>query len=229
MFACAGGSGSGGHLTVFAAASLTAPFSDAQPSLPAGLSVTYNFAGSQQLAQLLEQSAPADVVATADMVTMQHLVDEGIVEQPVVFARNRLEILVAAGNPDHVESLADLARPDVTVVLCDEAVPAGRYASQVLRRADVEVTPKSLEPDVKSAVARVLAGEADATIVYATDVRDAGTRAAGVEIGPDDNIVAEYPIAIVKATTQHAAANRFIEAVRSGAVRDALRAHGFEV
>src|SRR2546421_717981 len=101
-----------------------------------------------------------------------------------LFARNRLEIIVAPGNPKGVRGLADLAREDITVVLADGSVPAGAYAAQALSRADITVTPKSLEADVKAAVARVTGGDADAAIVYATDVHAAGGRAAGVEI-PD--------------------------------------------
>lgn len=228
--ACSSGSATAGRpVTVFAAASLTDPFTDAKPALLPGLDVTYDFAGSQSLVQAVEQHAPADVIATADMVTMQTLVDDGLVERPVVFARNRLELLVRPGNPKHVEQLADLARPDLTVVLCDKTVPAGNYSAQVLARADVQVDAKSFEPDVKSAVQRVVSGEADATIVYVTDVRAAGDRGTGVTIPDSDNAVAEYPLAIVKATAHRDAAAAFVEQVRTGAVRDALRARGFDV
>jgi len=215
---------------VFAAASLTEAFGAAGTALHAAqprVEVTFDFAASGTLVAQIEQGAPADVVATADMTTMQKLVDAGLVDGPRVFARNRLEIIVAPGNPKGVRGLADLAREDITVVLADGSVPAGAYAAQALSRADITVTPKSLEADVKAAVARVTGGDADAAIVYATDVHAAGGRATGVEIPDGQNVVAEYPIAIVKATTHRAAAQSFIDSVVSGSGRNALEQYGF--
>ena len=121
-----------------------------------------------------------------------------------VFARNQLQILVAPGNPLGIASIADLARPDLKVVLGDESAPAGRYAAQALRAAGVTVAPVSREADVKAAVAKVTLGEADATIVYVTDVIAAGARGQGVPIADAQNVVAEYPIAVVKTTGNHA-------------------------
>src|SRR4051794_35232592 len=162
-----------GPLLVFAAASLTEAFDDEKDTLHGeqpGLAITYNYAGSGTLVTQLQQGAPADVIATADIASMQQLVGAGLVETPTVFAHNQLEILVAAGNPKNIHAVEDLARADVTAVLADSSVPAGKYAAQVLSNARIRVTPKSLETDVKSAVARVMSGEADAAIVYATDV-----------------------------------------------------------
>lgn len=231
----AAGSSSGsksisGSVTVFAAASLTEAFGDEKAALQAeqpGLNLTLNFAGSGTLVTQIQQGAPADVIATADTASMQKLVDAGLVEPSTVFAHNKLAIVVAAGNPKDVHALDDLARPDVTVVLADPSVPAGTYAAQILTKADVAVTPKSLETDVRSAVARVTSGEADAAIVYATDVRAAGGQATGVEIPDDLNVVADYPIAIVKATTHHDAAAAFVDAIAKGSGREALVARGF--
>jgi molybdate transport system substrate-binding protein len=219
-----------GPVLVFAAASLTEAFGHEKAALESeqpGLSVTLDFAGSGTLVTQIQQGAPADVIATADMASMQKLVDGGLVETPIVFAHNRLEIIVAAGNPKGVHSLADLARADVTVVLADPSVPAGKYAAQTLTRADVTVAPKSLETDVKSAVARVTTGEADASIVYVTDVKAAGSKASGVAIPDSQNVVADYPIAIVKATTHHDAATAFVEAVIHGSGQEELRTSGF--
>jgi molybdate transport system substrate-binding protein len=229
---CGGDDGAGGGasaplpVTVLAAASLTAPFQAAQAELP-GLAITYSFAGSGALAAQIQSGAPADVVATADVATMQALVDAGLVEAPVVFARNRLEILVAPGNPHHIEGLADLAASDLTVVLADDAVPAGRYAKAVLDRAGVTVHPASRELDVKAATAKVTSGEADATIAYATDVVAAGSRAEGVEIPAAQNVVAEYPIAVVAGAAHGQAAEAFVRSAVDGKVRDALDDQGF--
>lgn len=219
-----------GTITVLAAASLTEAFTAAQTALHAeqpGVDVTFSFGASGTLVAQVQQGAPADVIATADTSTMRTLVDAGLVEPPVVFARNRLEIIVAAGNPKGIHDLADLGRTDISVVLADPSVPAGKYAAQVLTAADVTIAPKSLEGDVKAAVARVTSGEADAAIVYATDVRAAGDRATGVEIAGRNNVLAEYPIAIVKSTRNRTAAQRFVEFMTKGAGRTALEHAGF--
>jgi molybdate transport system substrate-binding protein len=222
-----------GSVTVFAAASLTGAFTDIGAGLGAGdpgLTVTCSFAGSGALVAQIQQGAPADVVATADNASMARLVDTGVVEAPTIFARNRLQILVAPGNPFGIASLADLARSDVKVVLGDESVPAGRYAAQALQAAGVAVAPVSKEADVKAAVAKVTLGEADATIVYVTDVTDvtaAGAKGQGVAIPDAQNVVADYPIAVVKATGNHAGAIAFVDEVVHGSGQAALRARGF--
>ncbi|HEX3623466.1 MAG TPA: molybdate ABC transporter substrate-binding protein [Acidimicrobiales bacterium] len=219
-----------GSVTVFAAASLTEAFQDVQAGLrtsdPA-LFLTYDFAGSGALVAEIQQGAPADVVATADTASMQKLVDAGLVDTPVTFARNALEILVAPGNPKHVATLADLARPDLKLVLGDETVPAGKYAAQALEAAGVAVRPVSKEVDVKAAVAKVTSGEADVAVVYVSDVQAAGAKGQGVPIPDSQNVVAEYPIAVVRASKDPAAAAAFLDVVVHGAGQDALRRRGF--
>jgi molybdate transport system substrate-binding protein len=220
-----------GDVTVFAAASLTEAFTDAQAGLEAhhpGLHITYSFAGSGTLVTQIEQGAPADVIATADRSSMQALLDAGLVEAPRTFARNELQILVAPRNPHHITSLADLAHADLKVVLADGTVPAGRYAAQALRAAGVTVRPVSEEVSVKAAVAKVTSGEADATIAYVTDVAAAGARGEGVTIPADENVVAEYPIAVVKATRHRGAAEAFVASAVSGDVSEALDQRGFQ-
>ncbi|HEV7464981.1 MAG TPA: molybdate ABC transporter substrate-binding protein [Candidatus Dormibacteraeota bacterium] len=219
-----------GPLTVLAAASLTEAFKDTKTTLEkanAGLQVTYSFAGSQALVTQVVNGAPADVVATADETTMSRLVTAALVEAPTVFAHNRLEIAVAPGNPRGIRGLADLAAPSLTVVLADPSVPAGRFAQQALQKAAVTVTPRSLELDVKSVLQKVAIGEADAGVVYVTDVTAAGATVAGVPIPDAQNVIATYPIAVVKATTHHAAAAAFVTEVVSGSGQQALRKHGF--
>jgi molybdate transport system substrate-binding protein len=226
------GAGPRGPVTVFAAASLTEAFNDVRESLKSsmpGLSVTFSYGGSGALVTQVRQGAPADVVATADGGTMKQLADAGLVDTPVTFAQNRLEILVAAGNPRHVAGLADLARSDLKVVLADDSVPAGKYAAQALQAAGTRVRPVSREADVKAAVAKVTLGEADATVVYATDVQAAGTTGQGIGIPPATNVVAEYPMARVKATRNAAAAAAFMDAVVGEAGQDALARRGFSV
>jgi molybdate transport system substrate-binding protein len=219
-----------GSLTVFAAASLTEAFTDDKNRLTTAnplLSVTYSFAGSQQLVAQIQSGAPADVVATADATNMQKLVAANLVETPKDFARNLLEIVVAPGNPRGVKGLTDLARADLKVVLEDPSVPAGKYGRQALDRQGVKISPVSLELDVKSELQKVETGEADAGIVYVTDVKSAGTRATGVAIPAEQNVVATYPVAVVKATANHALAQVFVDQLITGTGQDALKARGF--
>jgi molybdate transport system substrate-binding protein len=219
-----------GSVTVFAAASLTEAFTDDKDHLAAanpGLTVTYSFAGSQQLVAQIQSGAPADVVATADETNMQKLVAANLVETPGIFARNLLEIVVASGNPKGVKGLPDLARSDLRVVLEDPAVPAGKYGRVALDKQGVKVNPVSLELNVKSELEKVERGEADAGIVYVTDVKSAGSKATGVTIPPDQNVVATYPVAVVRATTNRAAARAFVDQLISGTGQDVLQARGF--
>ena len=219
-----------GSLTVLAAASLTAAFNTAKTALVAanpGLSITYNFAGSNALVAQIMHGAPADVFASADMKNMQKLVDAGLVDAPVTFARNKLEIAVAPGNPKHITGLADLAKPGVSTVLEAVGVPAGDYTRSVLAAKGVAVTPKSLETDVKSALAKVTSGEADATVVYVTDVAAAGSKVAGVSIADADQPAITYPIAVIKAASNMAAAQAFVQSAVSGDVQQALERAGF--
>jgi molybdate transport system substrate-binding protein len=226
------GSALRGDLTVFAAASLTDAFTDAEAVIERehrGLSITSNFAGSQILVQQITDGAPADVVATADTTTMDKLVAAGLVEKPVTLARNSLAIAVAPGNPKQVKGLADLARADLVVVLADPSVPVGAYAAASLQQAGVQVKPRSLELDVKAALAKVTAGEADAAVVYATDVLAAKNRASSVAIPDADNQFAVYPIAVVRDSAHKRAARELLVELTEGPGRAALRARGFRV
>ena len=219
-----------GSLNVFAAASLTGAFSDAKPRLTAAnpaLDLAYSFAGSNALVTQIQQGAPADVFASADTKNMQKLVDAGLVEGPETFVKNKLQIAVAAGNPKGIAGLADLAKPGVTVVLAAPGVPAGDYTRQVLATEHVTVNPRSLETDVKSALAKVTSGEADATVVYATDVRAGGPKVQGVTVPDADQPDITYPIAVVKATRNRAAAQAFVDSAVSGEVQRSLEAAGF--
>jgi molybdate transport system substrate-binding protein len=204
--------------TVLAAASLTEAFTELGGA-------TFSFAGSQALVTQIQQGAPADVFASADEAHMKTLVDAGLVETPRTFARNRLEIAVAPGNPKHITGLADLTH--VTVVLADRSVPAGTYATQALAKAGVTVQPRSFELDVKSALTKVVSGDADATIVYETDVRAAGNKVTGVVIPDAENVVATYPIAVLKHAPHHAAAEAFVDLVLGATGRQVLQRRGF--
>jgi len=211
---------------VFAAASLTEAFK-AVPA-PAGLVWTYNFAGTPTLVTQIENGAQADVFASADTANMDRLEKDGLLaETPRVFAHNKLEMVVSAGNPKGIHSLADLARSDIVYISAGPTVPAGRYASQILARAGVTVTPKSLETDVRSVVGKIELGEADAGIVYVTDVAASGVKVQGVPIPDSENVVATYPVAALKSASNPAWAEAFIGDLLSAQGQAALHRYGF--
>lgn len=218
----------GGTLTVLAAASLSDAFAqlahDFEHDHP-GAKVRTSFGSSSTLAAQLQQGADADVFAPADQANMDKVVSL-LAGPPVIFAHNRLEIVVAPGNPRHVAGLADLARPGLLVALCQASVPCGRYSAQALATAGVTVVPASQETDVKSVLGRVELGEADAGVVYASDVLAAGPRAAGVVIPDAQNVTAAYPIAALSRGRQELA-RRFIAYVQGPVGRAILKGQRF--
>ena len=206
--ACSGSSGApaakrsttpGAHITVFAASSLTNAFAAEAAAFTqeTGQQTTFSFAGSQELVAQVKQGAPADVVATADLPTMRKLPAGSSAR---VFARNRLVIVTAHGNPRHITGLADLGRAGLVVVLAAPTVPAGRYAATALAAAGVTVHPKSLEDNVRSVLTKVQLGEADAGIVYATDAKSAAKSVTTVAI--PNAPVASYPVLALRPVGQ---------------------------
>jgi len=218
-------------IVVFAASSLTEAFTAVGTAFEAahpGAHVTFNFASSSELAAQIGEGAPADVFASADQKNMDKVLDTGAnASDPVVFATNSMSIIVAAGNPKGIASLADLADPDLVVVLCADEVPCGTYAARVIDTAGVAITPKSLEQNAKAAVSKVIAGEADAAIVFNTDAVAASTSATGIDIPADIDVVAEYPIVTLAGSTNGTMARDFVDFVISAAGLAILKAHGF--
>ena len=221
----------GGDLVVFAAASLTGAFDEIGAAFMAenpDLTVTFNYAGSSDLVTQINEGAPADVFASADAANMTKLTDAGNNSgEPEIFVKNTPQIIVGRGNPKAIATVADLANPDTIVVLCAPQVPCGTYAATILTNAKVTVTPKSQEQNVKAIVSKVTAGEADAGIVYATDVIAAGDAAEGVNIPADINVMADYPIVATKESANPAAAAAFIEFVSSEQGQKILDSYGF--
>jgi molybdate transport system substrate-binding protein len=230
------------ELVVFTAASLLAPFAELGAELERatpGLAVRLNAAGSQQLARQLSQGARADVVASADERWMRFLEERGLVERPEPLARNELVAVFAARSELRRMTLLNLASPGVTVVLAAAEVPLGRYSREVLRKlgaapgfgpdfaARVEQGAVSLEPNAAAVLARVRLGEADAAIVYASDVRAADSVLRVVPIPAAYNVAAIYPIAVVRAAGDPLLARAFVALARGEAGSRILARHGF--
>jgi molybdate transport system substrate-binding protein len=220
-----------GSLTVLAAASLTEAFTKIGGLVHAknpGLDVKFSFAGSPTLVQQVTQGAPADVIATADQTNMQKVVAGSFTATtPSVFAHNKLEIAVETGNPKKITSVADLANPAIKVDVCAPAVPCGTYSTTTFNKVGVKVTPVSQEPDVKSVLTKVGLGEADAGIVYVTDVKAAAGKVDGVQIPDSVNTTAEYPIAELKSEQNAAAARAFVDYVVGAQGQKVLGDYGF--
>jgi molybdate transport system substrate-binding protein len=232
-------------LNVFAAASLTAAFGDIGKAFQAahpGVTVTFNFAGSQQLAQQINSAAPADVFASANQTQMDAAVKGGRVAQgsSKPFVNNRLVVIFPKANPAGVQTLQDLAKPGLKLVLADKSVPVGQYALNFLDNAvkdgsfgaafkdDVLKNVVSYELDVKSVLTKVELGEADAGIVYTTDAAtDTKGQTAQLAIPDNLNVIAVYPIAVVKDSPNLSLAQVFVDFVLSPDGQAILTRYGF--
>ncbi|WP_378148583.1 molybdate ABC transporter substrate-binding protein [Cnuibacter sp. UC19_7] len=221
-----------GSITVFAAASLkqtftdlASRFEDAHP----GVTVELTFAGSSDLVTQITEGAPADVFASADAKNMAKLTDAGLVDSaaPVDFATNVLEIAVPPGNPAGVTSFSDLARPDVKVVICAPQVPCGSATAAIEQSTGVTLSPVSEESSVTDVLGKVSSGEADAGLVYVTDVAAAGDAVDGVPFPESSGAVNTYPIAPVSASANPAVARAFVEFIAGAEGRTVLAAAGF--
>jgi molybdate transport system substrate-binding protein len=231
MAACSSSAGiPQAKVTVFAASSLKPAFDKIGASLLAssGIVTTFSYAGTQTLTSSITQGAPADVFASADVAHMATLQTAGLLSgQSKFFAHNKLEIAVAKGNPKAIHSLADLARSGLVIVLADPSVPAGKYAAQALKNAGVTVHPASLEQQVTGVLSKVALGEADAGIVYVSDIVTSG-QVDGVIIPDAQNVIADYPIAILSSTQNRAEAESFVNLVIAAEGQAILTAAGFE-
>ncbi len=218
-------------VSVFAAASLTSALQAIAAVFEQGhaaVKVQLNFAGSSTLVRQIQEGAPADVFAAADEATMQKLVESGeVTGAPQIFTRNALEIAVAPGNPKHVAALADLAKPGLLIALCGATVPCGRYAAEAFTKAGVAVPAASQEPDVKAVMTKVAMGEMDAGVVYVTDVRAAGGKVDGVSIPASSNVVARYPIVLLKGAPNPAVGAELVAFVVSAEGQRILATFGF--
>ena len=220
-----------GEITVFAASSLTESFDEIAKQFEKkypDVSVKFDYDASSNLATQINQGAPADVFASADRDNLQKTIDSGAVTPPpIVFTKNRLEIAVEKGNPKKIKGLADLQKAGLVVVLCADQVPCGKYAAESLGNAGVSVSPASKEENAKATLGKVSIGEADASIVYVTDVKASKGTTSGVKIADKVNVVATYPMGIVKDSQNATAAKAWVQFVRSKDGQKTLRKFGF--
>ncbi|MEU1252374.1 molybdate ABC transporter substrate-binding protein [Streptomyces chartreusis] len=220
-----------GEVTVFAAASLKESFTtlgkEFEKEHP-GTKVTFSFGGSDALAASITGGAPADVFASASPKTMKIVTDAGgAAGTPATFVRNQLEIATLPGNPDKIASLKDLTKSDLKVVLCDKTVPCGAAAEKAIGAGKLKLTPVSYEEDVKSALNKVVLKEADAAVVYKTDVKAAGDKVEGVEFPESADAINDYPITVLKESQNSDAAKAFIALVQSAEGQKVLSEAGF--
>lgn len=218
-------------LTVFAAASLKKAFTDIGERFETahpGVDVEFSFAGSSDLVTQLTQGAPADVFASADTHNMDRAATAGLLDgPPVTFATNRLTIAVAPGNPKGIDSLQDLNRPGTTVVLCAAQVPCGAASRTAEQAAGVELRPVSEETSVTDVLNKVITGQADAGLVYVTDVLGAGDAVSAVDIPDAARAVNTYPIARLKQSEKPQLADEFVAEVTGAVGQEILRDAGF--
>ena len=211
---CASSDDTTTSLRIAATSSLTEVFNDigeqfmlANPDI----TIAFNFASSSDLALQISQGLPADVFASADVKNMAKVTDADLLHgQPIAFATNSLEIVVEKGNPLNIDSLAQIATPGLLFVTCPIEVPIGGYTAEVLRNAGVTVTPASLEENVKGILTKVALGEADAGIVYRTDILAAGNSVTGVPIADNVNVTTKYLIGALRDSQNQDASQRFI-------------------
>jgi molybdate transport system substrate-binding protein len=231
-----------GELTVFAAASLTEAFTEIGKRLELshpGLKVVYNFAGSPALRTQLEQGAQADVFASADATQMEQAKTSGVVQtESSIFVKNRLVVVVPKTNPGKVAEFRDLAKPGLKLDVANAKVPVGNYSRQAITKASAEYGADferqalanivSEEDNVKQVVTKIQLGEADAGIVYVSDLTPKVSKDVQAISIPDAyNQIATYPIALTKEVRNRAAATAFIAFVLSAEGQAILKAHNF--
>ena len=218
-------------LEVYAASSLATPFVEAGVAFERdhpGIKIQFNLGASSDLARFVQEGAPVDVFASADVANMDKVESQDLLDSAsVIFATNYLEIIVEKGNPLGISSLKDLSNPDLIFVTTNPDVPIGKYTAEVLKKTGVSITPDSFESNVKGIMLKVASGEADAGIVYHSEVVAADGEVDGVEIPSDFNILAEYPIGIISTSDNKELARDFIDFLLSPDGRAILSQHGF--
>jgi len=219
-----------GTITILAAASLTesldelaARFEAAHPDVD----VVISYGGSSALAEQIISGSPADIFFSANESTMTTVTDAGLTVDPTVLLTNVLEIAVPAGNPGGVTGLADFADADLTIALCDPAVPCGSAAEKLFAATGITPSVDTLEEDVKAALTKVALGEVDAALVYVTDVKAAGDEVEGIEVPEAAEAVNAYPISLLTDAADADLAQAFIDFVSSAEGLEVFTDAGF--
>jgi molybdate transport system substrate-binding protein len=220
-----------GSITVFAASSLTDAFgklADTFEQENPGTTVEMNFGASSALREQILAGAPADVFASANTSNMDQLVDaDAVTGEPQIFVTNVLEIAVPAGNPGNVDGLDAFGNADLNIGLCAEEVPCGQFGREALANAGVAPAQDTDEPDARSLLTKVEAGDLDAGLVYHTDVLSGGDEVEGIEVPEADNVIAKYPLAALSASGNAELAAAFVDFVLSAKGQDILESYGF--
>ena len=226
-----GGSSEDQRLTVLAASSLTEPFTTLAKRFEAehpGVYVVTSFDSSATLAAQVAAGAPADVVATADPRTMDTMVSaDALAGKPQTFAHNELALVVPPDNPAGIHAVEDLDRSGVDFVVCAKSAPCGALAAQVLAEHGVTAAPRSYEVDVKAVLTKVVLGEADAGLVYVSDVVAAGNKVRRVPLPRSPETSTSYPIAVTADSKHSDLARAFVDLVRSSDGQHVLTGAGF--
>jgi molybdate transport system substrate-binding protein len=226
LAACSSNNDDATTITVSAAASLTDGFTEIGEAFEeqnSNLTVRFNFAGSSTLAEQINAGAPVDVFAAASLPAMEKAITA--LDEPLLFASNSLAIAVPPGNPANVSELDDLSDSNVVLVVCDAPVPCGAATNTLFEQNGLTITPASLEPDVRAVLTKVITDEADAGVVYRTDIAAAGDQVEEVAIPDDRNVTSKYPIA--RTIDAASKAQEFIDFVLSDAGQQILAKWGF--
>ncbi len=230
LTACGGGGDDDTTITVLAASSLTGTFTELGKKFEAehpGVTVKFAFDSSATLAQQATQGAPADVLATADTDTMDSA-KSAQAESPKIFATNVMTLVTPAGNPAHIQKFSDLDKSSVKFVVCVPTAPCGKVGQALLDQDHITGKPVSQEVDVKSVLAKITEGEADAGIVYVTDAMAAGSSIATVPIPGAGNQLTTYPIVTLDQSKHSDLAQDFVDLVTGSTGQQVLHQAGFE-
>lgn len=217
------------HVLAPATMTMSLPMLDKQfTGAHSGVSAKPDIGHSPEQVTALHEGEPGDVFITTGAQSMTQAKQDGLLaSSPVTFARNKLEIVVAKGNPKHITSLADLAKKGVTVVLSSQMMPVGGYAMTALSKAHVMVHPASMEMGSPDIVNKVALGDADAGIVFVTDLGSGGSKVQGVQIPAADQVTAPYEAAVLKGASSPAAAQAYVASLNSPSAQTMLRKQGF--
>jgi molybdate transport system substrate-binding protein len=220
-----------GSIVVFAAASLKPAFTQIAQQFKAdnpGNGVDFEFGGSSDLATQLTQGATADVFASADTAQMDVVVKAGLLAgSPANFASNTLVIVTTPGNPKKIGSFADLAKPGINVVICQQPVPCGSATQRIENSTGVHLNPVSEELSVTDVLNKVTTGQADAALVYVTDAKSAGDKVTTVNFPEAAGAVNVYPVGVLKKAPQSTMAQKFVALVTSDTGQKILAQSGF--